>query len=166
MPFWKQSDDPWDRKPDKPRPEPKEPKANPLDTLKQWNEDRKAEAREKEEAKCLPSEKCPWCGKDMEQGYLIGGRGIYWYSGIPTAKALTKAGWLGPRLNDAFRIDDEGDFFTSVYKTAWLCKACKKVAFNMPEEDIWSMDRYRYDDPRAPEETQEEETSEESIRRI
>ena len=50
MPFWKQSEDPWDQKPDKPRREPKEPQANPLDSLKAWNEQRKAEAKEKEAA--------------------------------------------------------------------------------------------------------------------
>lgn len=166
MAFWKKSEDPWDWDPSKKRPaprpaEPKEPQANPLDSLKQWNEDRKAKAKEREEAKRLPPEKCPWCGKDMEQGYLIGGRGIYWYSGIPTTGALAKVGWLGPKLDDAFRVDDEGNFLTSPYRTAWRCKECKKVVFHMPEEDIWSMDRYRYDGPQEPQETQEEETSEE-----
>ncbi|MCI9300313.1 MAG: hypothetical protein HFF94_05975, partial [Oscillibacter sp.] len=83
MPFWKQSEDPWDQKPDKPRREPKEPQANPLDSLKAWNEERKAKAKEKEEARRLPPEPCPWCGKEMEQGFLTGGRdSVRWYPGV------------------------------------------------------------------------------------
>ena len=48
MLFWKRSEDPWDQKPDKPRREPKEPQVNPLDSLKAWNKERKAKAKEKE----------------------------------------------------------------------------------------------------------------------
>ena len=33
MPFWKQSEDPWDQKPEKRRPAPKEPQETPIDTL-------------------------------------------------------------------------------------------------------------------------------------
>ena len=104
MPFWKQSEDPWDRKPDKPRAEPKDLQANPLDSLKAWNEERKARAKEKEEAKRLPPEKCPWCGKDMEQGYMMGGRGITWYAGVLT----TKAAWIGDSSKEHFNLESEG----------------------------------------------------------
>lgn len=63
MAFWKQSDDPWDRRPEKRRPEAKEPQADLLDSLKQWNEDRKAAAREKEEAKRLLRSLVPGAGR-------------------------------------------------------------------------------------------------------
>lgn len=153
MPFWKQSEDPWDRKPDKPRPAPREPRENPLDSLKQWNEDRKARAKEKEEAKWLPPEKCPWCGKDTEQGFILGGRdGVRWYPGIYKHDPFRG-------LDSTGRIDvlDEGGIWSGLYKTVWLCRECKKAVFNMPDPP----EAY---DPFAPrpetEETKEEETSE------
>lgn len=152
MPFWKQSEDPWDRKPDKPRPEPKGPQANPLDSLKAWNEERKARAKEKEEAKRLPPETCPWCGKDMEQGFLTGGRdGVHWYPGMYKFEPFR--GLSG----EAIDVLDDGSGFTS-YKITWLCRDCKKMVFDMPDPP----ETY---DPFAPrpetEETKEEETSEE-----
>jgi hypothetical protein len=104
----------------KKRPQPavreeaeKEP--GPLDTLKSW-------AREKREAEterlALPPEKCPWCGQDMEQGFLSGGRGVFWTRGVPD----TKNKWLG---GTAQQVDDEGFFYT--YKTAWRCMNCQKM---------------------------------------
>lgn len=122
MPFWKQSDDPWDRKPPKQFTEPREPRENPLDTLKTWNDQRKTAAKEKEEARRLPPEKCPWCGKDMEQGYLHGGRGtLYWTPGV---KPGLREALIGPS-NDAFQLDCEGVY--NVYVTAWHCPECKKL---------------------------------------
>lgn len=132
MPFWKQSDDPWDRKPGKRRPaEPKEPRENPIDGLKAWNEQRKASAKEKEEARRLPPEKCPWCGKDMEQGYLQGGRdSIRWHRGIFKSSLFVRAN------DESFRVDDEEVMLAS-YKTTWFCPDCKKMVFNAP-----NMERY------------------------
>ena len=133
MPFWKQSEDPWDQKPDKPRREPKEPQVNPLDSLKAWNEERKVRAKEKEEAKRLPPEKCPWCGKDMEQGYMIGQRGTtQWYPGLLTPKNARRAAWSASVNLDGLAILDEGNFVA--YKTVWLCRNCKKMVFDMPED--------------------------------
>ena len=152
MAFWKQSEDPWERKPEKRRPPPKEPRENHMDSLKAWNEERKARAKEKEEAKRLPPEKCPWCGKDMEQGYMMGGRGITWYAGVLT----TKAAWIGDSSKEHFNLESEGVF--TMYKTVWLCRDCKKMIFDMPDPP----ETY---DPFAPrpeaEETKEEEASEE-----
>lgn len=132
MAFWKKSEDPWDWDPSKKRPEPRpaepqEPRENPLDSLKQWNEERKAKAKEREEAKWLPPEKCPWCGKDMEQGYMMGGRGITWYAGVLT----TKAAWIGDSSKEHFNLESEGAFI--MYKTVWLCRDCKKMVFDMPD---------------------------------
>lgn len=161
MPFWKQSEDPWDRKPDKRRPalrEDKDPQANPLDSLKQWNEERKAKAKEKEEAKHLPPEKCPWCGKDMEQGFLVGGRdSTRWYPGI------YKTDLLRGLSGEAIDVLDEGSIWSGLYKTVWLCRECKKAVFHMPEPsndaDIFST--YAAMAADAAKKQQEEETSEE-----
>ncbi len=151
MPFWKQSDDPWDRKPETPRPEPKASRENPMDSLKQWNEDRKAAAKEREDAKRLPPEPCPWCGKDMEQGYLITGRDpIRWHPGI--YKFTLFSGLAG----DAMRIDTEGTF--TMYRTAWLCRECGKMVLDIPEKER-VYDAPEDEDDKPSEMTQKEETS-------
>lgn len=152
MPFWKQSEDPWDRKPEKPRREPKEPQANPLDSLKAWNEERKAKAKEKEEARRLPPEPCPWCGKEMEQGFLTGGRdGVRWYPGI------YKFDLIRGLDGDAMDLLDEYSGW-SRYKTVWLCRDCKKAVFNMPDPPE---DSGPFAAPAETEEKKEEEESEE-----
>lgn len=157
MAFWKKSEDPWDWDPSKKRPAPQpaesqEPKENPLDTLKQWNEDRKTKAKEKEEAKRLPPEKCPWCGKDMEQGFIAGGRDfVRWYPGV------YKFEFFRGLDGDAIDLCNEGGAFSGLYKTAWLCRECGKMIFNIPESERV------YDFPESQdagtEETQEEEES-------
>jgi len=156
MSIFRKSEDPWDRKPEK-RPPPKEPKANPLDSLKTWNEDRKAAAREKAEAKRLPPEKCPWCGKDMEQGFLSGGRGVFWHSGV--YKFSLFRGLDG----DSIDVLNEGSFLTAYYKTTWLCRDCKKTVFDMPDPPAVY-------NPSAglseTDETKEEEESADETRRI
>lgn len=154
MPFWKQSEDPWDRKPDKPRAEPKDPQANPLDSLKAWNEERKAKAKEKEEAKRLPPEKCPWCGKDMEQGFLATGRDpVRWYSGV------YKFEFFRGLDGNAIDVCNEGGAFSGYYKTAWLCRECGKIVFDIPESERVYDFPIPQDDETA--ETKEEERSEE-----
>ena len=72
----------------------------------------------------LPPEKCPWCGKDMEQGFLMSGRGVFWYRGIPTGKAR----WLSPGGGNIMRVDTEG--FLTTYHTAWYCPDCKKMTID------------------------------------
>lgn len=153
MPFWKQSEDPWDQKPGK-RREPREekaPQANPLDSLKTWNEDRKAKAKEKEEAKRLPPEKCPWCGKEMEQGFITGGRdAVRWHSGVYKFEFFQSL--------DGMDVLDEGAWTS--YKTVWLCRACKKAVFTMPDPPEYS-DSLSARVAEDAEETKEEEKSEE-----
>lgn len=147
MPFWKHSEDPWDRKPPSLKPEKR--KENPIGTLKDWNEARRARAKEKEEAKRLPPEKCPWCGAEMEQGFLTGGRdGVRWYSGIYRSGPLRC-------LDGTGRIDvlDEGGMWGGFYKTVWLCRKCRRAAFSMPEP----YEPYAFH--AEPDETKEEEES-------
>ena len=125
MPFWKQSEDPWDRKPNKRSAKPGEPRESFAESLKTWNEDRKAAAKEKEEAKRLPPEKCPWCGKDMEQGFLMGGRdGTRWCPGIYKFDPF--------RGLDGNTIDILTDGTGLVcYKVAWFCRGCGKMIFDI-----------------------------------
>mgnify|MGYP001028165784 FL=1 len=158
MAFWKKSEDPWDWDPSKKRPaprpaEPQEPRENPLDSLKAWNEERKAKAKEKEEAKRLPPEKCPWCGKDMEQGYMMGGKGVHWYSGVLT----TRAAWIGDSSKEEIRLDHEG--ILAMYKTVWLCRECKKMVLDMPEppEPLGTYDALAHLTGKAPPEEENEE---------
>ena len=133
MPFWKKSEDPWDVDPARARAK-REPIENPLDTLRDWNEERKAKAAEKQaELEAQPKEVCPWCGREMERGYFPGGRdGITWRPGFLTARAA----WIGPPKEvreRSLRVNDEGDFTT--YKTVWYCGDCEKmviVAMEVP----------------------------------
>ena len=75
----------------------------------------------------LPVEKCPWCGGEMEQGFLSGGRGVYWTRGVPD----TKTKWLGAGMENQLRVDEEGALFT--YRTAWLCPTCRKLAADLSD---------------------------------
>lgn len=135
MAFDKKSQDPWDRKPETWKappvsapedPEPPESKKGPLDSLRAWNERRRVE---KDEARRLPPEICPWCGREMEQGYLYTGRDkIYWSPGwLDTAAAI-----LGPMVGGGIQINDQGRW--AACKTSWLCRNCKKMVFDMPED--------------------------------
>ncbi len=160
MAFWKKNEDPWDWDPSKKRPaprpaEPQEPRENPIDALKSWNEERKAKAKEKEEARRFPPEPCPWCGKDMEQGFLLGGRdGVRWYPGIYKTDPLRG-------LDSTGKIDvlDEGGLWHGLYKTTWLCRDCKKAVFHMPDPSEYE-DSFSARIAEQTENTQEEETSE------
>lgn len=132
MPFWKKSEDPWDIDPEK-RRRAAETEREPgiLDTLREEWDTIQTERQEKKAALRLTPEKCPWCGKEMEQGFLMGGKGIWWYRGIPTGKAL----WLGSGSENTMRVDVEGGFLTA-YKTAWYCPDCKKMTINAA--DLWT----------------------------
>lgn len=138
MAFWNRSDDPWDRDPVRERKKRERESrrrerwpesgsvGSPLDALQAWNGKRKAEAAEREAAWAAePAEKCPWCGKDMERGYLCGGRGILtWTPGRMTVRST----WIGaPReiRERQLRVDNEGSLVP--YKTAWYCPACEKM---------------------------------------
>ena len=131
MAFWKKSEDPWDIDPAKEQEkQDREPLENPLDALRDWNEERKARAAAKQaEWEAQPKEMCPWCGKEMERGCLAGSRGVYWFPGRYTASAA----WWGPSvIEDSLRVDNEGGLSTD--KPAWYCRSCKKMLFSMAAE--------------------------------
>lgn len=123
MSFWKKSEDPWDIDPNERRPvaEPEEKGPGLLDSLRGDWDAMQAARQEKREKLRLPPEKCPWCGKDMEQGFLMGGRGVFWYRGTPNIRKSL----FGAPNEDTIRVDTEG--FLNTYHTAWYCPDCKKM---------------------------------------
>lgn len=130
MPFWKKSEDPWDLDPAKERAkQEREPLENPLDTLREWNEERRAKAAAKQaELEAQPKESCPWCGAEMERGYIVPGKGmLVWTPGFLT----TRAAWAGPPKEvreRRLRVDNEGSLIS--YKTVWYCRNCEKMVLD------------------------------------
>ena len=129
MPFWKKSEDPWDIDPAKQRRsvpvEEEEKGPGLLDQLQDWNKARKAEKAKRETP--LPPMTCPWCGKEMETGYIMG-QGVWWAPGRPGA--LEK--WAGASgAVGAVQVDTEGGLFP--YRTAWVCRDCRKMALELPD---------------------------------
>lgn len=132
MAFWNKREEPWDYDPAKEREKreraAREPLENPLDTLRDWNEKRKADAAAREAAQAAePAERCPWCGRDMERGYITGRDGVIWTPGRMTARAA----WLGPPKEvreRRLRLDDEGELCS--WKTVWYCRDCERMTLD------------------------------------
>ena len=137
MPFWKKSEDPWDYAPEKPPrpaepgPEDKDYAPSLMDELRDWDEERKEKKRQREAPP--PSMACPWCGREMEMGYLSGSRGVFWIRGVPTARKF----WLGAGRGNIIRVDTEGGLMTP-HRTAWLCRACRRMVLEAPG-NMWKI---------------------------
>lgn len=140
MAFWKKSDDPWDLEPDKRRPAAGEEAAEKeaddgslLQDLRAWNKARKEEkARRATPPAPIP---CPWCGKEMEVGYLIGGR--------DAVRLVRQRPGLLQIAEDALYIRGDGTFWCD-YKIAWTCPDCRKLVADLPEpEETWDNDTLR-----------------------
>ena len=129
MAFWNKGEDPWDVEPKPvsvPNPDCDGEPDTLLDSLKAWNKERKEEKAKRETP--LPPEKCPWCGKEMEAGYIMGNRGIWWAPGRPDAWAK----WVSVAAAEgAIQLDTEGGLMDS-RRTAWVCRDCGKMALNLP----------------------------------
>ena len=91
MPFWKKSEDPWDYEPEK-RPVPSAEAGGGEDApgffeelrgdLQNWNQERKEKKAQRQTPP--PPMKCPWCGQEMEVGYVTSGRdAVRWWPGWP-----------------------------------------------------------------------------------
>ena len=123
MPFWKKGEDPWDWEPEKPA-RPAEPEDGPslMDELRDWNAERKEENRQREATP--PPMACPWCGGEMQVGWIPGKDIMRWWSGVPTAKDK----WLGggPSGESHMTLKMEGGLFGR-YLTAWHCETCRKL---------------------------------------
>ena len=142
MAFWKKSDDPWDLDPDKRRPAVREEEAEKeadagslLQDLRAWNETRKEKkARHQTPPAPIP---CPWCGKEMEVGYLCGGR--------DAVRLVRQRPGLLQIAEDALYIRGDGAFWCD-YKIAWTCSDCRKLVADLPEpEETWDNETLRSD---------------------
>ena len=150
MAFWKKSDDPWDRKPEKREtnwyenntaPVADEPVGAGVPTGAEEKE-RLGDSLRKflsgEEDAPIAPEPCPWCGKDMDWGRITGGRDrVIWRNWKPK-------GILGLSRPEGWKeldLLDEGEWTS--YKTAWLCGDCGKMVLAAP------VSAYTQDHPRV-----------------
>lgn len=133
MAFWKKSEDPWDIDPEKRRQEQttvtfetvEEPEAGEADEgiLSEIAGLFKKKADPLEQ---LPDMTCPWCGKEMTKGYLVGGRDrVRWSAGKP-------GGFFGTAFLDTVEIRDP-DIWNN-YKTCWHCIPCRRLVVDVPEQ--------------------------------
>lgn len=117
MPFWKKSEDPWDRK-----PESGEKGTRPAGRVPEWN-------RTEEPPEPLP---CPWCGQPMLVGHLYSTgtayTGMYWQEG-PAPR--------GGFLDALFGEDTSGARRTSLgsCERAWCCQGCRRLMLDIPDLD-------------------------------
>lgn len=127
MAFWKKSEDPWDVDLDKRRPTVREESAEnnpdavcPADAPQAGAEGSQAE--ENREAPAAPM-RCPWCGREMELGYLYSKECILWVDQEPGA--ILGALSAGKELY----VSDEG--VTTEYKSCWYCSTCGRLVIQM-----------------------------------
>lgn len=127
MAFWKKSDDPWDRKPEK-RQETTwyEQDAPPAEEKRELTpeEQRIRNIIEGPKATPVTPEQCPWCGKDMEMVsvYSRGGT-VCWRKGEP-----------GRWVDDDQVLQDPVDSIWDIpRKRAWYCESCGKMTLAVPK---------------------------------
>ena len=136
MAFWKKSDDPWDVDPEKrkrrqaawyERNASRDGDAAPAEEGESLKDMLGGLFKKKEEAP-IPPEKCPWCGRDMDLGYIAGGRdGAWWQSWKPTAMNIQ------PGDGQRFSILGEGGFFSD-HRKVWYCRPCGKMTMDAPPD--------------------------------
>jgi len=68
---------------------------------------------------------CPYCGKEMEPGYVQSGRGFYW--------SREKKGSGLPSVNDG-DIKFQQNVLLSTFLEAHICRACGKLIADLPAE--------------------------------
>lgn len=130
MAFWKKSEDPWDIDPEKRRREPInifEPEPENDETGESFLDELAGMFKKKPVQEEIPPEPetCPWCGKPMERGYLVGGR-----DKLQLSDEKPSAFW-GTMMVDTMEFCDDG--FMVTHKSCWQCKACRKVVADFPE---------------------------------
>lgn len=133
MPFRKKSEDPWDYEPERRDPvrREEEPPVSPDGETQDRSACRIPFQSRDAGSQSPPPMACPWCGREMEMGYLSGSRGVFWIRGVPTARKF----WLGAGRGNIIRVDTEGGLMTP-HRTAWLCRACRRMVMEIPEEEI------------------------------
>ena len=143
MAFWKKSDDPWDIDPEKRKKqsettwwEQEAPAREETDAAPEKQGERLGDAlknlnkKKKEEAPIVP-EKCPWCGKEMTWGCIMGGRDtVQWQNWKP--KGLFNLSLAEDQ--ERYDLMDEGGLLDNLYKTAWWCRDCGKMVMDFAPE--------------------------------
>lgn len=69
---------------------------------------------------------CPYCGAEMEQGYLQGMNRVAWVKSPHKLSLLPKAG----------EILLENNSFNAFLLTASICKACQKIIVDYADKQI------------------------------
>ncbi len=69
---------------------------------------------------------CPYCGVEMEQGYLQGVTRVAWVKAPHKVSLLPKAG----------EILLENNTFKDFLLTAAICKACKKMVVDYSDKEV------------------------------
>lgn len=69
--------------------------------------------------------KCPYCQNEMEQGYIQNRDGVAWTKKEHFVMALA------PYAGDSLQIGSRRDGKSA---EAFLCKNCKKILIDIPEE--------------------------------
>ena len=81
-----------------------------------------SQAEENREAPAAPM-RCPWCGREMELGYLYSKECILWVDQEPGA-------FLGVlSAGKELYVSDEG--VTTEYKSCWYCSTCGRLVIQM-----------------------------------
>ena len=132
MAFWKKSEDPWDWEPERSRPieQAEVPPAPPDREAQDEGAWRAPWEPGDTEMQSPPPMACPWCGGEMQVGRITGGGNpVRWRPGWPQS-IFEGAPW-----GEWVRIDHEGGFLHR-YKAAWLCRACRRMVLEFPEEEL------------------------------
>ena len=110
MPFWKKSEDPWDRKPEK---KPAAPASAPEPPA--W-------AQVKQEPASM---NCPWCGKELCFGTLYSG-GQRGYGPLEWREGVRKS--FLERLGKA---EQARYLQLGCYEEAWYCEDCRMLVLDV-----------------------------------
>jgi hypothetical protein len=69
---------------------------------------------------------CPYCGKEMEKGFINDRNSVRWYPG--------EADWFGTMMADEYTVLlAKGGFVTSAKAESWYCPDCRMVITPVPE---------------------------------
>lgn len=132
MPFWKKSEDPWDYEPEKPS-RPAEPGQEEKDCAPSLMDELPGLERGAEGEEGPAGDPAPAHDLSLVRAG-DGGGDDHWGTGqCPVVARLPNRffGASGPEID----ILHEGSLFNR-YKTAWLCRGCRRMVMEIPEEEI------------------------------
>ena len=118
MAFWKKSEDPWDKKPEKSKKECMHTDKEPEITPPSWVRQKTAP----------PPMDCPWCGQPMLSGNLYGSAGRSGTANVTWREGADKSFLerIGNRSERYFTIGAVAE--------AWYCETCGKMVLDVEAE--------------------------------